>query len=306
MLHMNPLVSSEVEKRPQVLRRVVRWRSKRAASGSMPLLDALASIRRARASIVGYRMPMTDQPLPLPPVTLLRDAALFLDFDGTLVELAARPEMVLVDARLSELMRALARSLSGRVAILSGRPVAGILALFGPLPLTIAGSHGVEVRWHDGTVSLPERPAALDRILSIMTDFAHATSGLLVEEKPLGAALHYRGAPQMEQAAHVLAARLAAESGMHLQTGKMMVELRVGGGDKGSALRRLMAQPPMAGFRPVFLGDDDTDEPAMVAAAALGGGGILVGAPRPSAAAYRLPDVPSTLAWLETACEFAA
>jgi trehalose 6-phosphate phosphatase len=248
---------------------------------------------------------MTD-PLPLPPVTALRHAALFLDFDGTLVALAARPELVSVDARLAALVARLTIALDGRVALISGRSVDSIVGLFGNLPLTIAGSHGVEVRWHDGTMSHPERPAALDRIHAIMTDFANATPGLLVEPKPLGAALHYRGAPAMQAAAHALAQGLADETGLHLQTGKMMVELRLGGADKGSALRRLMALPPMAGHAPIFLGDDDTDEPAMVAAAALGGAGILVGAARPSAARYGLADVPATLAWLETACEHAA
>lgn len=241
-----------------------------------------------------------------PPSTLLRDAALFLDFDGTLVELAARPELVSVDTRLAALVERLSHVLSGRVAILSGRPVDGILALFGALPLTIAGSHGLEVRWHDGRLSLPERPSALDDALDAMHDFARSAPGLLVEPKPLGAALHYRGAPEMQVAAHALARSIATDTGLHLQTGKMMVELRVGGADKGSALRRLMELPPMAGFRPVFLGDDDTDEPAMVAAEALGGAGILVGEPRPSAAVYRLPGVAATLAWLDAACEAVA
>ena len=241
-----------------------------------------------------------------PPAGLLRDAALFLDFDGTLVELAARPELVAVDARLASLLERLAKTLSGRVAIVSGRPVEGIVGLFGPLPLTIAGSHGLEVRWHDGTKTLPERPGALDRILSDMKHFATATSGLLVEEKPFGAALHYRAAPDMHDAAHALARSLAAETGLHVQTGKMMVELRLGGADKGTALHRLMERYPMAGHRPVFLGDDDTDEPAMAAATTLGGAGVLIGALRPSSAAYRLPDVAATLDWLETACECAA
>ena len=241
-----------------------------------------------------------------PPVTLLRGAALFLDFDGTLVELAARPELVRVDDRLARLLERLRTTLDGRVAIISGRSVDGILSLFGPLPLTIAGSHGLEVQSHDGTRTLPERPAALDRILGIMKDFAQATPGLLVEEKPFGAALHYRSVPDMEPAAIHLAETLATESALHLQTGKMMVELRLGGGDKGSALRQLMAASPMNGYTPVFLGDDDTDEPAMVAAADLGGAGVLVGAPRDSSARYRLANVNATLDWLEHACEVAA
>uniref|UniRef100_UPI0035CC6173 trehalose-phosphatase n=1 Tax=uncultured Sphingomonas sp. TaxID=158754 RepID=UPI0035CC6173 len=244
--------------------------------------------------------------LPKPPAALLRCASLFLDFDGTLVSLVARPDLVSVDAHLANLVARLDTYLEGRVALLSGRSVENISELFGDVGLAIAGSHGAEMRWRDGTKSFPERPAALDRIHATMTEFAHSKTGLLVETKPLGVALHYRGAPEMEMAAHALAGALSEETGLHLQTGKMMVELRLGGADKGSALRRLMERSPMAGHRPVFLGDDDTDEPAMAAAAALGGAGILVGAPRPTNAQYGLPDVAATISWLETACKQAA
>lgn len=239
--------------------------------------------------------------LPPPPANLLEGAALFLDFDGTLVDLAPTPDLAAVDARLATLVADLGRRLDGRVAIISGRPVAGIVALFGELPIAISGSHGLEMRASDGTFAETERPAALDRIIVAMHQFVETRPGLLVEEKPLGAAIHYRANPIHETDAHTLAAKLAEQTGLHLQTGKMMVELRVGGADKGSALRRLMETPAMAGARPVFIGDDDTDEPAMIAAATLGGAGILVGASRATAAAYRLPDVAATLDWLEAA-----
>nr|WP_277998527.1 trehalose-phosphatase [Sphingomonas liriopis] len=233
----------------------------------------------------------------------MRDAALFLDFDGTLVELEAHPEAVAVDARLAALIARLTQALDGRVAIVSGRPVNGIRALFGDPPFAISGSHGLEVVWPDGRETRAERPAALDRIVASMKAFATATPGVLVEEKPLGAALHYRAVPAAEQAAHALATRLAADAALHLQTGKMMVEVRVPGADKGTALAALMDSPALAGRRPVFLGDDDTDEPAMVAARALGGAGVLIGAPRPTAALWRLAGVADTLNWLDAATE---
>jgi trehalose 6-phosphate phosphatase len=241
--------------------------------------------------------------LPPPPADLLRDAALFLDFDGTLVELQERPDAVRVDARLATLIERLSHALDGRVAIISGRPVDGIRALFGAPAFAISGSHGLEVAWPDGRVHQAERPAALDRIVADMHDFATATRGVLVEEKPLGAALHYRAVPTAEAAATQLATRLAADAGLHLQTGKMMIEVRVAGADKGSALRQMMQAPALAGHTPVFLGDDDTDEPAMAAAATLGGAGILIGAPRATAAAWRLDSVADTLSWLEAATE---
>src|SRR3954469_18058166 len=104
--------------------------------------------------------------LPPPPLDLLRGAALFLDFDGTLGELAARPDAVAVDARLSMLMERLVTALDGQVAIISGRPVAAIEALFGAAPFAVSGSHGLEVRWPDGRHARAERPAALDRIVA--------------------------------------------------------------------------------------------------------------------------------------------
>ena len=238
-----------------------------------------------------------------PPADLLRDAALFLDFDGTLVDLADRPDAVRVDDRLAALVERLSTALDGRVAIISGRSVEGIRALFGAPAFAISGSHGLEVAWPDGRSTQAERPAALDRIVADMHDFATATRGVLVEDKPLGAALHYRAVPAAEGPATELATRLAADAGLHLQTGKMMVEVRVAGADKGSALRQMMQAPALTGYKPVFLGDDDTDEPAMAAAATLGGAGILIGAPRATAAAWRLDSVADTLSWLEAATE---
>lgn len=205
-----------------------------------------------------------------------------------------------VTQRLADVLEILARRLEGRLAIVSGRPAHEVAALAGTNSLLVAGSHGMEIVWPDGRSEAAARPAALDRLRQLLAAFAFDWPGLLVEEKPLGTAIHYRQVPAAAEASHSLAARLAAEHGLHLQTGKMMVELRAGGGDKGTALRRLLADGPMQGTRPVFLGDDDTDEPALAAAGELGGAGILVGPPRPTAAAYRLDGPAGVLDWLET------
>lgn len=236
-----------------------------------------------------------------PPATLLRGASLLLDFDGTLVELADRPDAVIVEKRLRDLLDRLGQRLPGRLALISGRAASQVRALIGVSGLAVSGSHGLEIHWPDGRISAAGRPASLDIVLERLDRFASTHPGVLVERKPLSVALHYRMAPDAALACHDLAGSLAAETGMMIQTGKMMVELRPGGHDKGSALRTLMATPPMAGTIPVFLGDDDTDEPAMVAAAALGGAGILVGASRPSAARYRLDSVGAVIDWLDAA-----
>ena len=127
--------------------------------------------------------------------------------------------------------------------------------------------------------------------------------GVLVEEKPLGVALHYRGAPNAEMVCHAAAKQAALETGMTLQFGKMLVELKPASGDKGSALLRFMKQPPFAGTRPIFIGDDVTDEHGFEAARELDGAGVLVGPDRPTAAIYRLEDVSAVRAWLHSASE---
>lgn len=239
--------------------------------------------------------------LPPPPSDLLTGAALFLDFDGTLVDLAPRPDMVRVDPRLAQLMTALSAKLDGRIAIISGRPAGEIAALFGAPAFAIAGSHGLEVHHADGRRVLAERPAALDTIRHAFIEFAARDSRLLIENKPLGVALHFRGAPAHEAAAVELAGALAAAHALRFQPGKMMVEVRSGAGDKGQALEALCREPYMASARPVFVGDDDTDEPAFAAAARLGGYGILVGDWRETSATHRLPSVAAVREWLAAA-----
>lgn len=230
----------------------------------------------------------------------MKDASLFIDFDGTLVEIAERPDAVVVDEPLRDLLGALAESLPGRVTLVSGRSVEQLDGFIGPLAaeLAIAGSHGTEHRWPDGRVDAPERPASLDRAERALLDFAARHEGVVIEPKSYGVGLHYRLAPAREEQALELAGALAQEHGLGLQPGKMMVELKVAAGDKGSAIRAFMAEPPMAGTRPLFLGDDLTDEPGFAAAADLGGAGVLVGPGRETEARYVLPDVAAARAWL--------
>jgi trehalose 6-phosphate phosphatase len=239
--------------------------------------------------------------LAAPPAELLSGASLFLDFDGTLVDIAVRPDAVVVSERVRDLIGVLLQRMDGRVTIMSGRDEAKLRGLLRLPSLAIAGSHGLQLHWPDGRAITAQRPAALDAVLAEMADFAAGQPGILIEDKPLGAALHYRQQPEAEAACRDLARHLAERHGLRLQTGKMVVELRAPGADKGSALDRLMGEPGLAGTRPVFIGDDDTDEPAFLAAAAHGGCGILVGLERPSAARYRLENVAAALDWLDKA-----
>jgi trehalose 6-phosphate phosphatase len=243
---------------------------------------------------------LTNRPNDVPPTDLLRDASLFLDFDGTLVEIAERPDAVLISERLNVLMEALIDRLDGRVAVISGRPAAQIAALV-DVPVIVVGSHGLEF---DGTLArlgCASRPAELAEALAAMNKLAADRPGLMVEDKPFGVALHFRQLAAAEAECLRLASELARKHRLHLQPGKMMVEVRAGGGDKGTAIRTLMREPELADRRPVFMGDDLTDEPGFLAVAQLGGAGILVGEQRESAAQFSLSGVEAALAWLEAA-----
>jgi trehalose 6-phosphate phosphatase len=236
-----------------------------------------------------------------PTLSRLAPAALFLDFDGTLVELAEAPGAIAVPEGLKPLLDRLGARLEGRLAIVSGRAVDDLQDHLGPMAAALSGSHGAELLYADGRRVPVPAPPGLAGARAEVRRFAAGSAGLLVEDKPAGVALHYRLAPARETAVGEFIEDLAGRSGLALQRGKMVVELRPHGSDKGAAVRRLMAEPPFAGARPVFVGDDLTDEHAFEAAAALGGEGVLVGPERPSAARWRLDDVAAVIRWLEAA-----
>lgn len=236
--------------------------------------------------------------LPSPP-RIESDISLFLDLDGTLLELVDRPDKVLADDALRDMLARLHRRLERRVTVVSGRSLAQMDVILGPLAgmLALSGSHGSECRI-DGRSITPPRPPQLDAALEAMRAFAARHEPVLVEEKTLGAALHYRQAPDMEMAALTHMRALAERLGLFLQQGNMMVELRPHGHDKGTAIARMMEVPPLAGAIPVFVGDDITDEAGFTAVNALGGYGVLAGEVRPSAARYHLPSPAAVRAWL--------
>lgn len=250
-------------------------------------------------------MPLTatSPPLSRPPANLLRGASLFLDFDGTIVEIADRPEQVSVGRDVEILIGKLSERLDGRFAIVSGRPSSQIGALFHAPSFPIYGSHGHECRWPDGRVTAGPRPPALDEAAEDMRRFQRRHPGILIEEKPFGVSLHYRLAPSAEDDCRRLATRLAERHGLALQPGKMVFEVRAAGADKGTAVTDLMARPGFSGTRPVFVGDDQTDEAGFAAAARLGGAGVLVGPPRETVALHVLHDVLGVMSWLAAACE---
>lgn len=230
--------------------------------------------------------------------TNVSEAALFLDLDGTLAPFAPRPQDVGPDPARTALLRALDAALGGRLAVISGRAIAEIDRILEGAVQNAAGVHGLEVRRHGGRVEQSEPAPALAETQTAFEAYARERRGVLVEGKRLSVALHYRGAPEFEAEVRALAERLAEATGLRLQMGAMVAELRTPGPDKGDMVRSFMAAAPFRGVRPIFIGDDVTDEDGFEAAAALGGCGVLVGAERRSAAQARLPDPPAVLAWL--------
>ena len=235
--------------------------------------------------------------LPAPPARLSRPA-LFLDLDGVLAHLAPRPDDVVPDAARTAVLKSVAARLHGRVAIISGRTIAEIDRISEDSMASASGVHGLERRRADGSLAVAEAADTVREAVAAFEDFASTRPGVVVEDKAVAAGLHFRGAPGEAHAAEVLTRRLAEETGLSLQPGNMVIELKTPGASKGTALTAFMDETPFAGSVPVMLGDDLTDEDGFKAAAQLGGFGVLVGPARETAARYSLPDVEAVLAWL--------
>ncbi len=236
--------------------------------------------------------------LPPPPARLERPA-LFLDMDGVLAPLAPRPEDVGPVARRTALLRRLVERLEGRVAIISGRTLAEIDRISEAASPAASGVHGLERRRPDGSLVRAEPHPGVRQVVEAFEQFASSRAGMIVEDKGVSAGLHYRGAPVFAAGAMALARKLAGKTGLTLQAGDLVVELKTPGTSKGTAVGAFMAETPFAGGLPVMVGDDLTDEDGFEVAAALGGFGVLVGPGRPTAARYRLDDVEAVLGWLE-------
>lgn len=242
---------------------------------------------------------MTDLPPP-PSLDALRTAgplALFLDFDGTLVELAPTPDSIAVPAGLADRLSALAATLEGRLALVSGRAIVDLEKHLGPLSLACAGSHGADCRMADGS-NLGDAPGGLSAdVLEQVEHFAKA-NGFATEDKPHGAALHYRSDPSLEDKGLAFAQELVARHGLDLKRGKCVIELVGQGANKGAAVRAFMQAAPFAGAMPVFVGDDVTDEDGFVAAQEAGGFGLAVGPRESRNAKFHLADCAAVHHWL--------
>ncbi len=235
--------------------------------------------------------PTAPSPVPLPDDWIDARSALFLDFDGTLVDLAERPEGVSASAGLLDTLAALRDALGGALAIVSGRPIEQLDHFLSPLKLASAGVHGAERRAADGTLTQADVPS-LERVEAAAVSLQTRHPALLIERKRGSLALHYRAAPELaETCTEAMQDAVAASDGLVLLPGKMVLEAKAASIGKGIAIAALLGEAPFAGRKPIFLGDDVTDEAGFEAVQAQGGFGIKVG-PEPSCARFSLdsPD----------------
>jgi trehalose 6-phosphate phosphatase len=238
------------------------------------------------------------QPGDLARIAPLSSCAYFLDADGTLLDIMPRPEVVVVDETLRTLVAELAGAAHGAFAFVSGRTIEDIDRIFAPLIFPVSGLHGAEIRFPDGSRSSPPDDA-MDGVRQPLADFMAAHPGLRLEDKGAALAIHFRQTPELAHEVSEVLGALAQQSGLAVQEGKMVAELKQAHHDKGNGIAALLARPPFAGRKPVFIGDDLTDESGFRFVNAQGGVSVRVGpAGIASDAHYRLPDPASVRAEL--------
>jgi trehalose 6-phosphate phosphatase len=225
--------------------------------------------------------------------------AIFLDFDGTLVEIAEHPDLVQLSPVTQDAVGRIYAALGGALAVVTGREIGDVDRFLEPLHLPIAGVHGLNRRSRDGLVHGPVIDA---RIVSVLADrlqpFVSGSKGLFLERKPGSIALHYRARPDLE--ADCVAAMddaVHGVEGVHLIRGKMVIEARADAGDKGGAVEGFLSEVPFAGRTPFFAGDDVTDEDAFAVVNSRQGISVKVG-PGETRARYRADSIPEFLDWL--------
>lgn len=228
--------------------------------------------------------------------------AFFLDLDGTLVEIVQGPAAVHVASDLPALIADLYAAAAGALALISGRPIADIDRLLRMPQLPLAGQHGAERRDAYGRIHVhPVDNRALSLLRSQIQAWCAAHPGLVIEDKGLSLALHYRGSPGLEQALNHLASEAIRNMNgeFQIQHGKMVIEIKPSGRDKGRAIEEFLGEAPFAGRLPVFIGDDITDEHGFVVVNARGGVSIKVG-DGATAAHLRLQSVAAVHRWLRS------
>jgi trehalose 6-phosphate phosphatase len=238
------------------------------------------------------------------PPKIPRDSgcALFLDVDGTLLDIAETPESVYVPEDLKALLRDLCLRLDGALALVSGRSIADLDQLFAPLRLCASGVHGCERRDVSGNIVRPIVGAhELSAVREELQRFVDLYPGLILEDKGFGLAVHFRRVPHLSGDVLSIMRRMCLSLGPRftLQAGKCVLEIRPNGFSKGTSIAAFMQQQPFAGRMPIFMGDDVTDEDGFAVVNELGGLSIKVGEARTTLAQQCLAGVRDVRHWLQ-------
>jgi trehalose 6-phosphate phosphatase len=224
-------------------------------------------------------MDVMDIAVP-PLVSDLRQCAILLDIDGTILDIAPSPPQVWVPTGLRATLSRLADLTSGAVALVSGRTINDIDQIFSPLQLAAIGVHGAEMRT-SGDADVRTRVAPLSKALKRkLATVAELGPGILVEDKGYSLALHYRLAADKEAAVRAAVDAICAQAApgsVEILPGKLVVEIKPAGINKANAVSELMTYLPFADRNPIFIGDDTTDEPVFGIIAKFGGLGFSVG-----------------------------
>ncbi len=258
-----------------------------------------------KAFILKARYSNQDSPLLLP-LSNLDEIALLLDIDGTLLDIAPRPDEVRVPSRLRGILKGLWEQLDGALSFISGRPLADIDRIFAPLKLPAVGGHGAEIRPSMDGAIIDQLAQPLDpKLKQLLSKIAKLGPGVLIEDKSYSLAIHYRLAPKLGGDVLRSVAAICEKWGAHrleLLPGKSVIEIKQRGFDKGTALRQLMGYPSFAGRRPVFIGDDTTDDAAFAVLPEFSGVGLSVGGIVPGAS-FNFETPHDVRVWLEQLAE---
>jgi trehalose 6-phosphate phosphatase len=229
------------------------------------------------------------------------DWCLFLDVDGTLIELTDSPLDTFADPALKTLLSAVAERLGGAVALVSGRSIDYLDALFAPLRLPAAGLHGVERRKATGVMhGASFVDTQLDPARAAVAALVQAHPGTSIEDKGRTIAVHFRMAPQHEVSVRqaLLAIAKPLGSNYHIQDGNKVLEIKPRGFTKASAIKAFLHEPPFSGRRPVFVGDDLTDQDGFKTVEDQGGISIAVG--DRVRGQFRMENAAAVRDWLES------
>jgi trehalose 6-phosphate phosphatase len=236
----------------------------------------------------------------LPSIDDLEQHCIFLDFDGTLVPIADRPDDVRIDPPTLQLIERLRDKVGKALALVSGRDIHVIDRLLYPLVLPVAGVHGLQRRDASGRLHSPVIDQNLVEAIAARVEAEfHSEPGVVIERKTGAVAIHFRLRPDFEGKCHALAGKIIGErSDLHMIKGKMVCEIRLQGNDKGAVIAAFLCERPFKGRKPVFIGDDATDEPGFIAVNDRDGISIKIG-DDPTAARFRAANILELHDWLD-------